>query len=190
VGLGELARLQVSVDLVRQIADLAMELGQDIRAQQTLLDAETGRLKTNPTAQTCLGVLARLEEQLSRHRGRLSIRSLNPESVLRCDHQLLSRVLLNMATNALEAARPTEVVSVRHEVRDGAHVFAVHNEEPISTEVSSRIFHRTVSTKASSGRGLGTYSMKLLGEQYLGGKLWFESSEALGTTFYFSVPEV
>ena len=33
-----------------------------------------------------------------------------------------------------------------------------------------------------------TYSMKLFGEQYLKGKVWFSTSEDKGTTFFISVP--
>ncbi|MCG8333275.1 MAG: ATP-binding protein, partial [Proteobacteria bacterium] len=33
------------------------------------------------------------------------------------------------------------------------------------------------------GRGLGTYSMKLLGEEFLGGKVAFSSTEEKGTEF-------
>ena len=35
----------------------------------------------------------------------------------------------------------------------------------------ARIFQRSFSTKAERGRGLGTYSMKLLGEGYLHGRV-------------------
>jgi CheY-like chemotaxis protein len=54
--------------------------------------------------------------------------------------------------------------------------------------VQERIFLRSFSTKSRQGRGLGTYSMKLLGEQYLGGKVSFISNEQSGTVFHFDVP--
>ena len=44
------------------------------------------------------------------------------------------------------------------------------------------------STKSSTGRGLGTYSMKLLGERYLGGAVSFSSSAEHGTVFTFELP--
>ena len=46
-----------------------------------------------------------------------------------------------------------------------------------------RIFQRNFSTKAEAGRGIGTYSMKLLGEDVLGGEVGFTSSEKDGTVF-------
>ncbi len=49
------------------------------------------------------------------------------------------------------------------------------------------LFKRSFSTKAP-GRGWGTYSMKLLTEKYLGGKIEFTSTEEDGTTFYAKYP--
>jgi sensor histidine kinase regulating citrate/malate metabolism len=54
-------------------------------------------------------------------------------------------------------------------------------------EIQLQIFQRSFSTKGS-GRGLGTYSIKLLTEQYLHGKAWFTSNEVEGTTFFASIP--
>jgi sensor histidine kinase regulating citrate/malate metabolism len=50
-----------------------------------------------------------------------------------------------------------------------------------------QIFQRSFSTKGS-GRGIGTYSMKLLTEQYLGGEILVESSQENGTTFTVVIP--
>jgi signal transduction histidine kinase len=54
-------------------------------------------------------------------------------------------------------------------------------------ETIHQVFQRSFSTKGSN-RGLGTYSMKLLGENYMGGKISFESIIGKGTTFYFDLP--
>jgi sensor histidine kinase regulating citrate/malate metabolism len=48
------------------------------------------------------------------------------------------------------------------------------------------LFRRSFSTKGR-GRGIGTYSMKLLGEKYLKGRVWFTSSPNAGTTFFIEV---
>jgi signal transduction histidine kinase len=54
-------------------------------------------------------------------------------------------------------------------------------------EIQLQIFARSFSTKGQ-GRGLGTYSVRLLTEKYLKGKVWFKSSEKQGTTFYICIP--
>jgi signal transduction histidine kinase len=57
----------------------------------------------------------------------------------------------------------------------------------MTREVQLGVFQRSFSTEGS-GRGLGTCSMKLIGERYLDGNVWFESSEEKGTVFYAEFP--
>ena len=47
---------------------------------------------------------------------------------------------------------------------------------------------RSFSTKGTQ-RGLGTYSMKILGEKHLGGVVDFETSVNKGTTVYSSLKQ-
>jgi signal transduction histidine kinase len=52
----------------------------------------------------------------------------------------------------------------------------------MSEEVQRQLFQRSFSTKGI-GRGLGTYSIRLLTENYLKGKVSFISNETEGTVF-------
>ena len=66
--------------------------------------------------------------------------------------------------------------------KNGKAVFSVNNPGVIPDDVGLQIFQRSFSTKGH-GRGLGTYSMKLFGENYLNGKVYFQSDDKKGTTF-------
>lgn len=66
-------------------------------------------------------------------------------------------------------------------------VFSVHNENFMEREIQLQMFNRSFSTKGV-GHGLGTYSMKLLGEKYLKGKVWFTTSRENGTFFHLRLP--
>ena len=55
-------------------------------------------------------------------------------------------------------------------------------------EQTLRIFHRNYTTKEGQGRGLGTYSMKLLGEKVLGGEVDFSTSPGGGIVFSLTLP--
>ncbi|HCY88003.1 MAG TPA: hypothetical protein DHV36_22895 [Desulfobacteraceae bacterium] len=99
---------------------------------------------------------------------------------------LVSKVLGNMVLNALEASPEGGDVLLRvTEEADGV-VWSVRNPGGIPDEIQQRIFQRYFSTKADVGRGLGTYSMKLFGETYLKGRVWFITDT--DTTFYFKLP--
>lgn len=90
--------------------------------------------------------------------------------------------------NALEAIQPGEAARLSFTLEDGHPVFSVHNPGSIPEEISLQIFHRSFSSKSKSGRGIGTHSMKLLGENYLNGKVGFRTSPQEGTTFFIRLP--
>jgi nitrogen fixation/metabolism regulation signal transduction histidine kinase len=106
---------------------------------------------------------------------------------LQSDPALLGRVVTNMIRNALEASAPGETVSVAVKPLESGVEFRVHNPAVMSEEVQLQVFQRSFSTKGS-GRGLGTYVIKLLSERYLGGKVSFNSTEDAGTVFRASFP--
>jgi signal transduction histidine kinase len=106
------------------------------------------------------------------------------------DDSLVLRVLGNMLKNALEASPEGAVVTVGFRPVEGGRVrFEVHNAGAIPPEVAAQVFHRSFSTKGS-GRGLGTWGMKLLGEEHLGGTVGFTSAAAEGTTFSLVLPRM
>jgi sensor histidine kinase regulating citrate/malate metabolism len=62
-----------------------------------------------------------------------------------------------------------------------------HNRAAMSPEVQRQVFKRSFSTKGK-GRGLGTYSMRLLTERHLNGEITFTSDQVSGTTFAVVLP--
>lgn len=108
----------------------------------------------------------------------------SPRGKILSDPSLVVRIVGNMITNALEAStrEGEEIVLTLLESQDQIG-FQVSNPEFIPESVQPRIFQRHFSTKEGFGRGLGTYAMKLLGEQILGGRVEFSSSPSQGTTF-------
>lgn len=53
--------------------------------------------------------------------------------------------------------------------------------------VQNQVFQRSFSTKGA-GRGLGTFSIRLLTENYLGGEVGFTSTAGSGTVFRAAYP--
>nr|WP_278336331.1 ATP-binding protein [Desulfonispora thiosulfatigenes] len=101
---------------------------------------------------------------------------------------LVRRVLNNMVKNAVEASDDEPVtIEVLSELND--IIFKVHNCQYISRDIQLQIFKRSFSTK-EKGQGIGTYSMKLLGEKYLAGEVSFSTEKRLGTTFTFRLSNV
>ena len=91
-----------------------------------------------------------------------------------------------MTKNALDASLPDSKAELKAQLTDEKKIFSVYNPGFIQREAQLQLFKRSYTTKGA-GRGLGTYSMKLLGEKYLKGKVWFESTEEKGTTFFIQL---
>ncbi|MBL6945911.1 MAG: HAMP domain-containing histidine kinase [Rhodospirillales bacterium] len=107
---------------------------------------------------------------------------------LETDRGLLSRVIVNMIRNALEATEPGGTVKVGCGPRSDKVCFWVCNSAVMRRRVALQVFKRSFSTKGT-GRGLGTYSMRLIGEKHLKGKVSFTSTEGAGTTFEAVFPK-
>jgi signal transduction histidine kinase len=105
------------------------------------------------------------------------------------DRTLVTRILINLVKNAIEASKAGQRVSLRATKEDGHMHCEVHNQGCMSYEVQEKVFVRAFTTKGK-GRGIGTYSVKMFTEQYLHGKVWFTSSQAEGTTFHVLIPSL
>lgn len=103
------------------------------------------------------------------------------------DKAVLMRVLENMIKNAIEACPSGKTVKVGTYIKNKQINFHIHNPNFIPKKIQLQIFQRSFSTK-SPDRGLGTYSMKLLSERHLKGKVSFISTKKSGTIFTASYP--
>jgi sensor histidine kinase regulating citrate/malate metabolism len=169
---------------------VAHKLTLEVESQQKLLQAEGGELVAQVRAVAPEQILDQLLEDLGPGLSSRVIREpvLAGAPTLRTDPAILCRVLGNMVKNALEALPPGGQARIWLEWRQGRPAFVVQNPGCIPPEIADRIFHRSFSTKASSGRGLGTYEMKVLGETVLGGKVGFTTNWEEGTRFFVELP--
>jgi len=118
----------------------------------------------------------------------LIIRPVDPQLSVHTDAILLGRVLGNMIKNACEASALGESVTIGFDILDDKEArLSVHNPAVMPREVQLQVFQRSFSTKGE-GRGLGTYSIKLITERYLKGSAGFTSNKGEGTFFYVSLP--
>jgi signal transduction histidine kinase len=180
-------------DVCQRMVRLTDSLIESIQSQRDLVQAEAGDLQTRPVPVQASQVLDEIYAHFQAHalvaEGRaIKLRPVCDGTVV-ADRQLLLRVLGNMIKNALEATSPRRTVSIGCQEEDDKLVFTVHNAEVMPEEVQLQIFKRSFSTKAEAGRGIGTYSVWLLGERYLGGKVGFNSEPLVGTTFWLALPK-
>ena len=197
-GYTELLRERVAKDSPQdqelgELEELAEQLIEEIRGQRDLIYAESGELEPEFEPLQIPGLLQRLGRLYSNHptaRGRSIVLADGWQGQIITDRRLLSRVLGNMVKNALEAVKLGQSVTIRCVEHGEQVVFTVQNPGVMPVEVQMQVFQRSFSTKGGQGRGIGTHSMKLLGERYLCGKVSFVSCEPDGTTFSITLPKV
>jgi len=175
---------------LRELISLSEEISQniieEILLQRQIRAAENGELKVNIGKANSIELLETAISKISFHeacKDRMIIRTEDSEDVdFETDNILLQRVLINLLKNALEATQlgGTVVTGIRTTV--GKIIYWVKNDQIIPPEVQMQLFQRSFSTRGI-GRGLGTYSVRLLTENYLEGKVSFISNETEGTVF-------
>lgn len=176
----------------QKILEISLRLKQEIDYHRLLTTAEAGTFEADLATLSVKDIFSRLEgifsqRRLARER-KLHFTLPGPDKHVCSDLALLMRILENMVTNALEATTEGESIDVWFAPSGGHPGFHVRNPGVLPEAVALRIFQRSFSTKSSKGRGLGTYSMKLFGETYLGGRVSFISRTEDGTTFSLSLP--
>ncbi len=175
-----------SPSIKSQLLNGFIHLIEEIKEQRSLLAAETGNLQLvrKPCqSEALLREVAAYSQYLEAAGGKEIIIDPHTQDLFfETDRTLVFRVLGNMLKNALEATPAGESVTLCCRQADGGLAFSVHNPVVIPMKVQFQMFHRAFSTKGA-GRGIGTYSMKLLTENYLGGRISFSSSKEKGTCF-------
>ncbi len=169
----------------KRLHNLLERMAEEIMAHRDLMAAESSELAVTPTlfsVREMLEDVMRLYSDAPVCQGRRLFLEPCEDITITSDMRLLSRVLGNLIKNALEAAPKDSGVTVSITPEDGGVTFGVHNEGVMLQEVLLQIFQRSFSTKGA-GRGLGTYSIKLLTDRYLGGKVWVASNADNGTIF-------
>jgi hypothetical protein len=179
-------------EVAERILILSKRLKQEIEDQRRLSQAESGALSLSLDTLLAQEILESLKLIFQAHEAakgkHVEFLNTDLDAELTTDPSLLLRVLTNMIKNALEASAEGDTVRVWHEWAAGHHRFCVQNPAVIPGEIALRIFQRSFSTKAAKGRGIGTYSMKLFGERYLGGQVDFASTPEQGTVFWIQMP--
>lgn len=179
--------------IAQRIVTLSNRLAQEVQDQRRLSQAEGGTLDVALREVSVPEIFGTLKTVFAAHdtaKGKVvEFPVPDPQDTFQTDPGLLVRVLTNMIKNALEASLPGETISVAYSRVSEGPMFAVNNQGAMPEDVALRVFKRSFSTKGQKGRGLGTYSMKLFGERYLGGQVYFETSKDKGTTFFIRLPE-
>jgi len=178
-------------EAAQNVVRLVDQLLNEVESQSLLQRAETGDLRAHLRPVNANRVLEAVEAMFLNHPCRkgkdLVVDHAPQDRTLTTDQSLLLRVLGNMVKNAFEACPPSSQVRLWYEGTVGGTAFHVHNPGVIPPSVAAHIFQPHFSNKGRN-RGFGTYAMRLLGENCLGGRVSFVADAVAGTKFSIELP--
>jgi signal transduction histidine kinase len=173
-------------ELISLSEEASRHIIEEIILQRQIREAETGDLKLKIELVNSIELLASAIGKINSHTaGKNKTIVIDNDSAapeFETDILLLQRVIINLLKNALESTPYSGTVVTGIEDLGNMIRFWVKNDEIMSQDVQLQLFQRSFSTKGE-GRGIGTYSIKMLTENYLKGKVSFISNEIDSTVF-------
>ncbi len=166
---------------------------------QELLDLsriESGQVELNLASispkELLLSASDRMKLQAERASLSLHVECPNDLPNVRADQARLEQVLVNLIHNAVKFTRPGGEITLLAESIDGGVRFGVKDTGiGIPSDDVSRIFerfYRVDKSRAGGGTGLGLSIARHIVEAHRG-KIWVDSLEGQGSTFYFTIPK-
>ena len=171
-------------ELINLSEETSRDIIEEILLHRQIKAAEIGDLKVNIELTNSFEIIDSAIRKIGFHEAGKNKRIIKAENSVKIDFEtdkiLLQRVIINLLKNALEATQNDGAVSAGIDDNGEKIRFWVKNDQLIARDIQMQLFQRSFSTKGD-GRGIGTYSIKLLVENYLKGKVSFVSNETDGT---------
>ena len=180
-------QIQTEVDALTQMVTELLELSR-IESGRLTLD-----LKPVSPYELLDSASRRMRLQAERAGLNLKLECADGLPQVQIDLQRLEQVLVNLIHNAVKFTRAGGEITLLAEAGIGEVRFAVRDTGiGIPAEDVSRIFerfYRVDKSRAGSGTGLGLSIAKHIVETHKG-RIWAESIEGQGSTFFFTVPAI
>jgi two-component system phosphate regulon sensor histidine kinase PhoR len=178
-------QIQIEVDALTQMANELLELSK----------IESGRFTLDRSLVAASDLLrsATQRMQVQAERANIVLRVECAEALpeIQVDAQRLEQVLINLIHNAVKFTRPRGEVVLCAEPGPGEIRFSVRDTGVgIPADEIPRIFerfYRVDKSRTGRGTGLGLSIARHIVEAHRG-KIWAESIEGRGSTFFFSIP--
>ena len=134
-----------------------------------------------------------IEEQRILSEFQIELQLPSEPVIIQADYERFRQVIVNIVDNATKYTPENTTIQVRVHAEPTRAILEIHNDDSeLSQDQQERIFeafYRTPSAEASfkEGWGLGLTICKECVERH-GGRIWVESSEKRGVTFFVELP--
>lgn len=139
------------------------------------------------------GILEDFKQDIKKKKINISVVFESQLPKIHIDQRLIDIVFTNLISNAIRYSPNESSIDISISKTDSKFLFKVSDQGcGIPKKQQSRVFERffradNVVKKVTEGTGLGLYLSKMIVER-MKGKIWFESKENEGTTFFVEIP--
>ncbi|WP_326994675.1 tetratricopeptide repeat-containing sensor histidine kinase [Chitinophaga sp. 212800010-3] len=173
--------------IIRESATHSLTLISEMMNLDIASDIRKEPVELHTVIQYCIGLL----QQKAREKGQTIVAELHP-SIVDCDREKMWRVFSNLITNAIKFSPAGAVIRVSMENSGSLVRIAVKdNGIGIPDDIKNNLFSlsgtaRRSGTSGEQSFGLGLFICKQIVEAH-GGRIWAESSEGNGSTFWIEL---
>lgn len=191
-----------SAESCNKFTDIILEssnkLVRFINSVNEISDIETGLMRTVENNVNIAQLFSEIHDHF-RHEADIKkiefhINSNIPEadSEILADREKVKRVITELLTNSFQHTFTGRIISGCRILDDSVEFFVTDTGTGISEDHKTRVFSHFLNTgdyavKSSEGAGLGLTIASAYVE-HMGGRIWFNSSEGIGTSFFFTIP--
>ncbi len=180
-------------EIISQSSNKAMDLLMNLMEWS---QSQTGHMKFNPENFDMVGLINEMDHlfiDLANHKSLEMNHKLPKKAVVRGDRAMISTILRNLISNAIKYSKPGGVITISaSETANGLVVSVADTGIGIPRYRMENLFQidgssSTTGTLNEEGTGLGLILVKEFIQENKG-KVWVESEEGKGSTFYVLLP--
>lgn len=181
-------------DIIQNSSERTMDLLKNLLDWARL---QTGKIEFKPVDFSLNDIVTETIALLNDAASQKSIQilnTINKEIKIHADPSMMGTILRNLISNAIKFSNPGGKITISTEQKENELVLLVSdNGTGISKADQLRMFKieenfSLKGTQNETGTGLGLILCKEFIEKYEG-KIWVESEEGVGSTFYFTLPD-